>query len=83
MHPLEVVERADRLGIILLLIVGEPNFHFGVFGIGAERELVDDVLIVLDRGFVFFLREVELTLRIIILTSRFLAETTRGRWQQS
>ncbi len=83
MHPLEVVERTDRLGVVFLLIVGEADFHLGVFGIGAEWELVDYVLIVLNRSFVLFLSEVELTLRIIILTSRFLAQTTRSRWQQS
>jgi hypothetical protein len=83
MHPLKIIQRADRFRIVLLLIVGEADFHLGIFGVGAERELVDYVLIVLNRGFVFFLREIELTLRVEILASWFLAETACARWQQS
>ena len=53
MHALEIIERGDRLRIVLILVVGEPDLHLGLFGVGAERVLIDHVLIVLDRGVVF------------------------------
>src|SRR5208283_1974612 len=82
MHPLEIVERANRLGVILLLVIGEADFHLGIFGVGAERILVDHLLIVLDRGLVLFVREIELALRVVVLAGGLLAQTAGGRRQQ-
>ncbi len=83
MHPLEVVERADRFGVVLLLIVGEADFHLGVFGVGAERESVDHQLIIFDRRLVFFGRKIKLGLRVVVLAGRLLAQTACSGRQQS
>src|SRR5277367_5180624 len=82
MHPLEIVERANRLGVILLLVVSEADFHLGIFGVGAERILVDHLLVVLDRGLVFLVREIELALRVVVFAGGLLAQTAGGRGQQ-
>ena len=83
MHPLEIVERADRLRVVLLLVVGEADFHLGVFGVGAERILVDHLLIIFDRGLVFFGRKIKLALRVVVFAGGLLAQTTSGGRQQN
>src|SRR5208337_107843 len=68
----DLVERADRLGVVLLLVVGEADFHLGIFGIGTERILIDHHLIIFDSGLVFFCRKIKLALRVIIFAGRLL-----------
>jgi hypothetical protein len=79
MHPLEVVQRAHRLAVILLAIVGEANLEFRVFGVGAERKLIDEMLIVLDRVVVIALGEHQFALRVVVLDRRGLVETATSR----
>src|SRR5208282_766450 len=83
MHPLEIIQRADRLRVILLLVVGEADFHLGVFGVRTERVLVDHQLIIFDRGLVLFCRKIKLALGVVVFAGGLLAQTASGCRQQS
>ena len=83
MHPLEVVERGDRLRVVLVLIICEPDLHFGFFRVGAERILVDDELIVLDRGVVFLVGVIQLRLLVVVLAGGRLADAAGDRYAES
>src|SRR5216683_7891126 len=79
MHLLEVAQRRDRLGVVLLLVLGKPDLELGVFGVGAEGILVDQLLKVDGRALVVVGGKSLLPQRVIVLAGRGLLMHSTGR----
>src|SRR5579863_6207384 len=79
MHLLEVTQRGDRLGVVLILVLGQPDFKLGVFGVGAERVLINQLLEVDRRTLVVVLGKGLLSQRVIVLAGGSLLMHGTGR----
>ena len=50
MHAQEIVEGADRLRVVMLFVISKTDVELGLFGVRAEGILVDQLLVIFDRG---------------------------------
>ena len=79
MHLLEVAQRSDRLGVVLVLVLRKSDLELGVLGVGAERILVDQFLKVDRRTRVIVRGKSLLPQRVIVLAGRSLLMSGTGR----